>query len=376
MRATPTPPVWLEEPLIQRLLNVFVDKLERGVKLIIKVGAKTTPELYEFDEDVQYLWALVESLDKDCKLITIKKAKVKPFQEVYEGAQLRFIPEREEVLREWLNRPALDPYAVVWNSELEKVADSNPAKAVLAHNLIRLPEWGAEQTLRGLLAIGQTLQQPMTLRQLSARCFAGHSKVLDRHEDWVRLLYPDLAHRILPRPLLVTLHLPEHFSEVLFIENQDTFLELAAQPQSHFALVYSAGFALSAERTRTKGQVVFTYTQVSDEARAGFERFWFDAHASVPVWFWGDLDFAGMAILRSLRASFAQTQAWQPGYQPLLELLQNGEAHSATMAGKTAQVDPGTTGCHYADEQLLVAIRRHNGFVDQEAVRPLLGDCY
>ncbi|MBU2884983.1 DUF2220 domain-containing protein [Gilvimarinus agarilyticus] len=368
MKSAAQKPVWLDEPLIQRLLHSLLDKLERGVKPSLKVSAKTAAELFDFNEDTNFLWALVESLDKDCQLLTIKKAKVEPFQEAYEGAQLWLVPDCEERLRQWLNRPALDPYALVWHKELERLADG-ALKNHLTDHLIRIPELGAEQTLRGLLAIGRELCAPMTLRQLSARCFRGNSKVLDRHGAWVEQLYPELAHWVLPRPLLVSAHLPERFAQVLFIENQDTFLSLAGQPQTRYALVYSSGFALSAERIRTQGQAVFAYTQASEASRVLFETFWFSQNTQYPVHFWGDLDFAGMGILRALRTSFNDVQAWPPGYQPMLARLQQGEGHSAAMAAKAAQLDPGTTGCAYADDELLVAIRRQQGFVDQEAVQ-------
>ncbi|MBT4075489.1 MAG: hypothetical protein HOE78_02800, partial [Gammaproteobacteria bacterium] len=29
-----------------------------------------------------------------------------------------------------------------------------------------------------------------------------------------------------------------------------------------------------------------------------------------PVWFWGDLDYSGMAILKVLRQRFENVQAW------------------------------------------------------------------
>lgn len=380
MKRAQAAPAWLEEPLIQRLLHSFIDKLERGAKPSVRVSAKATPELYDFQEDVDFLWALVESLDKDYQLITVKRTRVKNHQPLYEGAQLWFLPEAEEQVRQWLQRPALDPYALVWQKRLEKVPATHPAKALLAEQVIRIPELGAEQTLQGLLNIEQYLNQPLTLRQLSARCFRGYSKVLDRHEAWVQQLYPHLAHWLQPRPLLLTAYVPASFSEILFVENQDTFVSLAAQLQQRFALVYSAGFALSAERCRQPGQAIFAYTHADQAGRASFEALWFNSENPLPIWFWGDLDFAGMAILRALRASFPSVGAWQPGYSAMLQLLNNDGGYSATSphlgASFTgAQQDPGNTGCEFADSQLLPAIRRNKSFIDQEAVELHLDDC-
>lgn len=364
-----TAPQWLsEEPLIQRLLNSFIDKLERGVRPQLRVSVKTTPELYDFEQDVDYLWALVESLDKDHHLITIKKSRVKPYQPTYEGAQLLFLPEREEQVRQWLERPAIDPYALVWQHELEKLSVLPPAAQGLAQTIVRIPELGAEKTLRGFLRIDEVLRKPMTLRALSARCFQGDSKVLERYEPLVRQLYPDLASHILPRPLLLAVYLPQSFQKLLFVENQDSFLALAQRRPPTTALIYSAGFRGSALRMREPEQVVFSYLDATAPSCADFERFWFSDRQDRLVHFWGDLDYAAMGILKAVRQSFTEASAWLPGYDPMLEQLQAGEGHSSTSANKGLQKDPGVTGCQWADDRLLPAIRQASAFVDQEFV--------
>jgi len=67
----------------------------------------------------------------------------------------------------------------------------------------------------------------------------------------------------------------------------------------------------------------------SDEhVKAQFVDWWFEieidsvsAISHWPVYFWGDLDFAGMDILLNLKLRFKTVQAWQAGYQPMLEIL-------------------------------------------------------
>ncbi|WP_457671333.1 Wadjet anti-phage system protein JetD domain-containing protein [Thiolapillus sp.] len=99
------------------------------------------------------------------------------------------------------------------------------------------------------------------------------------------------------------------------------------------------------------------------------EAWWFQqATANWPLWFWGDLDYAGMGILKALKQRFAKLAAWQPGYIPMLTMLQEGKGHSAEAASKQAQSDPGSTGCDYADNVLLPAMRRHKAFIDQESI--------
>ena len=45
---------------------------------------------------------------------------------------------------------------------------------------------------------------------------------------------------------------------------------------------------------------------------------------TLPVYFWGDLDWSGMRILTAMRNKFPEMQAWQPGYSPMLESLLMG----------------------------------------------------
>ncbi|HSV34007.1 MAG TPA: hypothetical protein VLI46_00555 [Ramlibacter sp.] len=94
---------------------------------------------------------------------------------------------------------------------------------------------------------------------------------------------------------------------------------------------------------------------------------WLFGSSELPVFFFGDLDYAGMQILANLRAVFPGAQAWQPGYVHLAAILESGGGHLPDQAGKGMQSDPGDTGCPFADGQLLPLIRKHARFVDQEA---------
>ncbi len=369
-------PRWLdEEPLPRDLLDRFLTKLEKGQRLSLRITPKTAPQLYDFqNEDVKYLWALVKSLDKEFHILNIKIARTKPGQEVYEDAQVYFVPEQEELVRHWLNRPALDPYALVWQDELAKMKEQfEDYGQALFEKMVRVPEQGPERTLRAFARMGKELQHPVTLRALSARCFWGDSKFLDRSEDLVRELFPSVAHNLLPRPILMAVHLPRTIEQILFIENQDTFIALAQRNLTGYALVYSAGFRGSALRIRESGNALFSYLNPMqhEEALRQFQSWWFNEKAAEPdvkCFFWGDLDFAGMAILKALRQTFPDINAWQPGYQPLLERLRDGWGHTQDSAGKSLQKDPDLTGCEYADLQLLPAMRDTETFIDQEAV--------
>jgi hypothetical protein len=97
-----------------------------------------------------------------------------------------------------------------------------------------------------------------------------------------------------------------------------------------------------------------------------FEQALFDLGTDFPAYFWGDLDWSGMRILAAMRGTFQELQAWQPGYAEMLASLRAGSGHSPEAAQKRGQRPLKTTGCAYADEQLLPELRAQAKFVDQE----------
>lgn len=364
-------PHWVDEEIaLQNLLNTYIHKLERGNRLTLRVNEKTIPELFNFSsDDPKYLWTLLTTLDNEYHIFSIRYARLKPYQEKYENAQLVFNPEKEAMVREWLNRPALDPYTLVWQESLSKVCHHfEDHGQALAENMVRLADKGPEQTLRAFVRLSRELEKPISLRSLSARCFWGDSKFLDHREELVRALFPQSSHFIIPRPILVNVVLPDEIKSVLFIENLDSFLSLATQPPKDTALIYSAGFLGSSARIRLEKNAAFSYLN-APSSRAFFEDWWHNkSDVSLTCFFWGDLDFSGMAILKALRENFSETKAWQQGYQPLLAKLKNGEGHDHETSGKALQKDPVTTGCVWADNTLLPEMRNLGQFIDQEAV--------
>lgn len=207
----------------------------------------------------------------------------------------------------------------------------------------------AEQSIAGL-----------TLRELSARHFWGDSKFLDGREEWLFKMLGQDPHDLIPRPLLLATYAPKDFSRLLFIENQDSFVRAALLKPLHTALIYSGGFRATAARLTTAATFSFLPGSEPDDFHARWQA------PSLEAAFWGDLDFSGMAILGSLRQGLPQLGAWQPAYSQMLDHLLAGGGHSPSQAGKEQQRDPGTTGCTYADAQLLPALRQLNRFVDQE----------
>jgi hypothetical protein len=327
--------------------------------------------LFRLDEGSDQAWALFKTL-ADGGIWSIRPNRGRgPYAAEFEGARIQLHLQAEPWLRQWLDRPRQEPYAQQWQAAVDRMAALFPGDPVsLRARPIALPGRRADEVVAAFAELGRWQGQRMTLRQLSARCFWGDSKLLDNRQELLQGLYPAL--RLSPRGLLVNLYLPARVEAVLFIENLDSYLEALAQrtltDAAGLILVYSAGFRGSAERVRQRAQVCLHYSgDGSADRQRQLKAWWFgETRSDLPCFFWGDLDYAGIAILKALRQRFTGMEAWQPGYTAMLERLPDG--HPAKDAGKQDQLDPGETGCRYADERLLPALRRTGRFLDQEAI--------
>jgi len=170
--------------------------------------------------------------------------------------------------------------------------------------------------------------------------------------------------------LVVAVYLPAACRGVLFIENQDTYTAAAGGSPAgvgDLALVFAAGFRGAASRVRSRAGTLLHYAGPGGAALVSeFDGWWYGQRpVAWPIWFWGDLDFAGMQILKSLRSRFPDLGAWRPGYEPMLARLKTAAAYDGRLIDDRGQIDPAVTGCEYADSVLLPAIREW-GPMDQE----------
>ncbi|MCV6614118.1 MAG: DUF2220 family protein [Cellvibrionaceae bacterium] len=375
-----SPPRWLaEEAWLQQLLHWFLDRCDKPRQQAItrRIGPKTVAALYRFNEDTDYRWQLLQQLGSaPYPIFAISPApNLSPGQVPYERAQLRLLADAEPLLRQWLQRPRQDPLLLAWQQALAQCdcrCDFVDAGQSLLHKPLTLATKSPSQILAGFcqlrhyLSRGDSLGQGYSLREISARCFWGDSKFLDQRQELLQQLFGDLSKQLSPRPLLLSAYAPAGFNKLLFVENQDTFLRLADAGPAHYAIIYSAGFRASSQRLG-QASTRFAFLAGSDEDY--FEQHWQDP--DMASYFWGDLDYAGLGILKALIQARPNTQAWQPGYQPMLQQLQAGAGHCHQLANKQNQIDPGQCGCDYADQVLLPALRSSGHFVDQEAVTPL-----
>ncbi|RWC51090.1 MAG: hypothetical protein EOS55_00285 [Mesorhizobium sp.] len=219
------------------------------------------------------------------------------------------------------------------------------------------------------------------LREISARAFWGLSKVLDARHDLVAALL-DLEECPYPEQ---PIHLSVYFAgaydgRLLLIENKTSFERAIRDVHRSYAggsayagmaIIFCRGFVGSSRNLRKPQSVRLFYA--NDELSLGasiapLKRDLF-SHVDMPTFFWGDLDYAGMAILGQLRNTFPCATAWQPGYSLMLSHLLSGMGHTPEEARKNGQHPIESTGCRYADETLLPAIRSYGRFIDQEGFR-------
>jgi len=372
-----TPPAYLQDPFVLALLNTLLTNIDKGRVRPLRVNNKTLPALFDYSgENTEYYWSLIVDLADEYAIFSIDLARPRSGMEVYEKARLVLKPGGEALLRHWLDRPRVESYAVSWQRAVERSAQSFIASgaALLAKPIHRQGQT-AEQVVDGFVHATQVLGEPMTLRALSAKCFWADSKFLDAREDLVRRLLPNADMHLITRPLLIHIAMAMTTQQVLFVENQDTFLQLLSLQRcgslcSTTTLVNSAGFRGASSRIRHRGAAQFTHVQPYDDDQfQAFQQWWLnEGSAAIPCYFWGDLDYSGIAILAALEQCFTNIAAWQPGYRAMLSYHSRGLCHSGEASGKQRQNDPGDVHCTYTNNVLLPLLRSTEMFVDQEVV--------
>lgn len=386
-RPDPSPPL---HPFLLRLATRLLSKAERseGLRAVrLRLDRTEVPELYDhFDvEDLRRIELLLNDL---CRTgwVLLRLTKAREFAGLVDrNPQLELVDF--DALADWagyLRR------ADSWNGRLlaylgEKwESDSATQKQDLLDYLNRSPVSALSSmpakdgmlslySLRSLCVSGAA----MPLREASARVFQGRSKVLDSRDELLRLLGAAPG-QFWEAPIQLLVDIPPAFDQALFVENLVTFEQMADTRQPAWArsvLIYAAGFKGSAKRLRSR-QGCRIYVRPSQRDALAFDASagrgldavgaWLFGRSEMSVRLFGDLDFAGMQILASLREVFPDAEAWPHGYGELAGLLSSGGGHLPEMASKERQTDPGATGCSYADGVLLPLMRQHGRFVDQE----------
>lgn len=375
-------PLWLVSDGIRELLSLLVDRLDSaeqrgsGKAQSTALTEKTWPKMYRlpFESHKEELW---ENIVEMCRWgwLEVKPESALKSPSGY-ALSARVTVLNEAAVREAVNRPErIKSSAQRWREAVGRSLNaSDEVKRAVGEFCIDMPDRSMDEVAQQLNRLHAFSDQPMLLREVSAQLFWGMSKVLDKRQGLVAAILGMDECPFLESPVHLQVYLPvDGYSAILFIENLMTFEQACRSVDKMFAglaLVYASGFKGSAKRLRIPGGCSLYYAgtgTLGGEIKLHFEEWLFgnDAQAS-SVYFWGDLDFSGMRILAAMRSTFPQLTAWTPGYSPMLQELLVGRGHSPEAAEKTGQSAIERTGCLYADQHLIPAMKLKGRFVDQE----------
>lgn len=376
-----TAPLWLESDGIRQLLDMLVDRLDAadqrgsGTTQSIALTEKSWPALYRasLESQKEDLWDRVTELCRWGWLKSKPEGAIRS-RSGYAMAP-RLIVANETAVRAAIGRPERVRSSVeCWRDAVSAHLNaSDDVKQAVSGFCIDMPDRSMVEVVQQLNRLPELAQQPMLLREASARLFWGMSKVLDKRQGLVSAVLGGAECPFPESPVQMQVFLPaDDFESVLFIENQMSFEQATRSTSGAFkgqALVFASGFKGSARRLRGQASVYYSQRgELASQARARFELWLAGDGPSFgdAVHFWGDLDWSGMRILCTMRGSFPDLTAWQPGYRPMRDALLRGDGHSPEAADKSGQVPLTETGCAFADSQLLPAMVACRKFVDHE----------
>jgi hypothetical protein len=373
-------PFWLRNDGVQQLLHFLTDRLDRAdadgkpMTRALKLNTSSFPALYraEYESEKEQLWSYLEQLAARGWL-RLKLDRAQPGKAKYE------LNPRVEILDEQCIRAAVGRATrqkssnELWRDAVfSHLEATDEVRETVSRFLVNIPGRTASEIVLRLNEINHLRDETLLLREVSARVFWGQSKVLDERQTLVAAIL-DVEECPFPEmPVQLQVFLPNNgFEGALFIENLATFEQATRDSSGEFAglaLIFASGFKGSAKRLRSRAGASLYFASngaLDARARTKFESWLFDRTA-LPSWFWGDLDYSGMGILKSLRTTFLELQGWQTGYEPMLASLKAGNGHAPEHARKRAQRPVDVTGCDYADTLLLPAIHSTGRFIDQE----------
>lgn len=370
----------LNEPLILRVFSLVLDRLDaqpatqRTHKIRVPLDDEMAPEIHQAASlaDRNVAWASVDGVAA-VGWATIgyrlhRRHGAREARQPY--MDVRWAEEVEDRIRAALDRPRKEPsYSAKWKALVQsELADwDEVSRLQLAASPIAVVGRQADEIFSRFLSIRQMADEPLLLREVSSRAFWGLSKLLDGRGDAIAVLLGSDSCPFPEQPIILNVHIGRLPVRFLFVENYVSFERMKGRADlERDALIFSSGFRASAVRLRRVGGCSVYYTRnTPGHAAEAFEATLFSTD-DVPTFFWGDLDFAGMAILASLRTIFPSARAWEPGYAPMLERLERGDGHSPVESGKERQRPIERTGCPYADGVLIPALRSTGRFLDQE----------
>ncbi len=369
----------LEEKAVADILNRLVDMLDKQAMAYrsrppgFRINGKELPSFFSLEDaqDRKLVWRFIE------QLVTLQWIKITGRRksvdcEPWSGEpRIVLVPEAEPAIRKTLGRTEVEAsYLKSWQRALRAARNSFSGDIeLLSRSPLRIPNKSAQEIIEQLVKVPE-FRSGTFAREISARVFWGLSKILDGRVEAVNTAFGRQI--LIEKPLLVNVHVPsDTIEEVIFIENEVSYLAAIDNCPPGAALVWASGFMLSARRLLEPNGMVLHASSGSVGLAVTLALQLLHGRVPSRLYFFGDLDYSGMQILKQLRVVFPSIVSWQPGYKFLLEQLHKGNAHPADDADKARQKDPVSTGCAYADSVLLPKIREGIGhgvrYVDQEA---------
>lgn len=375
---------WLEHPVVRSVLDRLIDRIdskplsERSRAPGFRITAESIPELFSAPapgED-DFAWSLIEKL-RDRGYLEIRSGRSRPGTPPWElEPYLRLNPAAEAEVRSVLGRTERAPSEYErWREALSKIAPHFQGSVErFAAQPLHVPGRTPEEVAQRLIELPTLARgRSFYLREASARLFWGLSKLLDNRADAIAALLGESICPFPEKPVSLHIQFPAGSADgVLFVENETAFAALCERRVSatrSLVLVYAAGFKTAAKRMRLPGGAICYFREAHGNGN-GLTIFqaWLRGDSRLPSYWWGDLDYSGMGILKALREGFADLTAWGPGYARMVEAVRQGFGHPPVAGDKEGQSDPERTGCVYADTELLPLIRSSGLFLDQEYV--------
>ena len=378
-------PGFLHNPCTRRCLNRFLDLLDktgfekRAQRVTQLITESRYPELFspiEADDD-EVAWHNLKLL---CEhgIVEIERTKKTGLSHVppWVHARINFLPAYEELVRQWLNRPTGNPLSDEWQREAQQFSNTFQDLSILKpSSFSSLASYPPADVVARLARLPELLSKSrLSLYQASASLFWGNSKALRGKERVLNQLFGQDLMALEARPILIEGSYRPECQGLLVVENMDTFVAAAdgrIPGTEAFTVLYAQGFKGTASRIREPGMARFYWSSSPLPDPEWLDRFMqgWCGHSDlpVPIYYFGDLDPAGLKIYAQMRQAFPSLKPWQTGYRLLTERLLAGEGHKLEVSGKEAQGRVMLTQCPWMDQHVIPVMEKTGLCVDQEA---------
>jgi len=364
----------LGNPSIRIVLNDILNQLDkkpfsqRTNNINISINEKTFKELYEPSEELndEYLEKDIENLVKE-GLFSFSKNSKSFLPLIERNVKLVFNKDFENKIREFYNRNKI---VDTWENALLKFNFDEELFEILKKSPIIIKTKSHLEVLEKFDTWVKSNKKSNSIRQESARCFWGMSKVFDNKYELCKYF------NLLDKPILLQIHVKtKNAKDVLFIENLETFIACIESRNSVFdelILIFASGFKASAKRVRQEegSKIFFSNTDLFDkkEKQEFLDWFYSNDNEKREVYFWGDLDYSGISILNALKKNFTNLKAWEKAYSIMINEISNENGHSYLSSNKQNQQKVFSSDCEYTNSILLKSINKMKLFLDQEIV--------